>query len=315
MSASALKSRTDAVNKLSYWKKLKRDKYLILMILPIIIYYIIFSYIPMTGAVIAFKNFKPGHGIYGGDWVGLKWIKQYFSSIYAYRTIRNTIFLSVYQIVFGFPVPIIFAIVVTEIKQMRLRKIVQTVSYLPHFISTVVVVGIIDIFFTQNNGIVNNIITRLGGNKIAFLTSPRWFRTLYVGSGIWQSFGYSSIIYIAAITGIDPALYEAATIDGINKFQRCWYITLPMILETVVILFILRLGSIMSVGFEKVYLMGSTATYETSDIISTYVYRKGIVDSSYSFSAAVGLFNSVINFAMVYCANMLSRKVTNSSLW
>lgn len=178
-----------------------------------------------------------------------------------------------------------------------------------------VIVGIIQIFFTQNNGIVNNLIVKLGGQPIGFLTDPGWFRTLYVGSGVWQSFGYSSIIYIAAIMGIDPALYEAARIDGITKFKACWYITLPMIAETIVILLILQLGGLMSIGFEKAFLMQSSATYETSDVISTYVYRKGIEDSNYSFSTAVGLFNSVINFAFVFVANSISRRVTNASLW
>ena len=300
---------------MTLWEKIKRDRWLFLMIAPILVYYVIFCYVPMTGIVIAFKNFKPGHGIYYGKWVGLKWFQQYFSSIYAYRTIRNTFLLSLYSIIWGFPVPIIFAVVVTEIRSTALRKVVQTVSYLPHFISTVVIVGIIQIFFTQNNGIVNNLIVKLGGQKIAFLVDPKWFRTLYVGSGVWQSFGYSSIIYIAAILGIDPALYEAARIDGITKFKCCWYVTLPMIAETIVILFILRLGSLMSIGFEKVFLMQSEATYETSDVITTYVYRKGIEGSNYSFSTAVGLFNSVINFVFVFVANAISRKVTNASLW
>ena len=297
------------------WRKIKEDRYLYLMFLPILAYYIIFHYIPMTGIVIAFKNFRPGHGLYYGAWVGLKWFRQFFSSFYAFRIIRNTFLMSFFSILFGFPIPILFALVITEIKSNPVRRVVQTVSYLPHFISTVVVVGIIQIFFTQNNGIVNNLITALGGEKVAFLSDPAWFRPLYVGSGIWQTFGYSSIIYISAIVGIDPSLYEAARIDGINKFKSAWYITLPMISETIVILFILRLGSLMSVGFEKVYLMYSPATYETADVISTYVYRKGIEDSNYSFSTAVGLFNSVVNFVFVFAANMASRRVANASLW
>lgn len=299
----------------SMWIKIKRDRWLFLMAIPVVIYYLVFCYFPMSGIVIAFKNFRPGHGIFGGTWVGLKWFEQFFRSPYAFRTIRNTFLLSFYSILFGFPVPILFAIVITEIRSTWVRKVVQTVSYMPHFISTVVVVGMIQVFFTQNNGIVNTLITSLGGKKIAFLTDPAWFRTMYVASGIWQSFGYSSIIYIAAITSIDPSLYEAARIDGITRFGCCRYITIPMIAETIVILFILRLGGLMSTGFEKVYLMYSTATYETADVISTYVYRKGIEDSNYSFSTAVGLFNSCINFLFVYMANALSRKVTNASLW
>ena len=285
------------------------------MFAPIFVYYIIFHYLPMTGAIIAFKDYKPGRGIYNGEWVGLKWFIQYFKSPYAFRTIRNTVLISFYQIAIGFPIPILFAVCVTEIKQMGFRRVVQTVSYLPHFISTVVLVGMIQQMFTMNNGIVNKFVVMFGGEVINFLNDPAWFRKLYVGSGIWQSFGFSSIIYIAAITGIDPTLYEAGKIDGITKFKEAWYITLPMISQTVVTLFILRLGNILSVGFEKVFLMYSPAVYETADVISTYVYRKGIESTTYSFASAVGLFNSVVNFMFVFIANQISRKLTDSSLW
>lgn len=302
------------------WKKrvkrgLSRDKYLYAMFLPFFIYYVIFKYIPMTGLVIAFKDFKPGHGIYYGEWVGFRWFIQFFKSPYASRTIRNTVLISLYALIFGFPVPILFAICITEISHLKFRRIVQTASYLPHFISTVVLVGIIMNFFSMNNGIVNNIIEKLGGERINFLVNPRWFRTLYVGSGIWQSFGFNSIIYIAAITGIDPVLYEAAKIDGITKFKQAYLITIPMISTTIIVLFILQLGNIMSVGFEKVFLMYSPAVYETADVISTYIYRQGIESSSYSFAAAVGLFNSLINFLFVYTANRICRFTTNTSLW
>lgn len=304
---------------LSRWsnllKSIKRDKYLLAMFAPFLVYYIIFRYIPMTGLVIAFKDFKPGRGIYHGEWVGLKWFIQFFDSPYAFRVIRNTILISLYSIVFGFPTPIFFAICITEIKNLRLRRIIQTSSYLPHFISTVVVVGMINMFFTMNNGIVNSILTKLGGDQINFLVNPEWFRTLYVGSGVWQHFGFNSIIYIATISGIDPSMYEVAKIDGITKFKEVLYITIPLIAPTIIILFILQLGNIMNVGFEKVFLMYSPAVYETADVISTYVYRKGIESSSYSFGSAVGFFNSVINFTFVYIANRISRAVTQTSLW
>lgn len=292
-----------------------RDRHLLMMFLPIVAYYIIFSYIPMSGAVIAFKNFRPGRGIYYGDWVGLKWFSQFFASPFAFRTIRNTLLISLYSLLFGFPVPILFAVCVTEIIGNTTRRIVQTVSYLPHFISTVVLVGMIMNFFSMNNGIVNTIIKALGGKEINFLTNPAWFRKLYVGSGIWQNFGFDSIIYIAAITGIDPELYEAGKIDGITKFQQIRYITLPMIIPTIMILLIMRLGNVMSVGFEKVFLMYSPAVYETADVISTYVYRKGIESSNYSFATAVGLFNSAVNFTLVFGANLLSKRLTDTSLW
>ena len=314
-----MSTATPAKAKNEKWANIKkiiyRDRYLFLMFAPIFIYYIVFHYLPMTGAIIAFKDYKPGRGIYNGEWVGLKWFIQYFKSPYAFRTIRNTILISFYQIAIGFPIPILFAVCVTEIKQMAFRRVVQTVSYLPHFISTVVLVGMMKQMFTMNNGIVNKFVVMFGGDIINFLSDPAWFRTMYVGSGIWQSFGFSSIIYIAAITGIDPTLYEAGKIDGITKFKEAWYITLPMISQTVVTLFILRLGNILSVGFEKVFLMYSPAVYETADVISTYVYRKGIESTTYSFASAVGLFNSVVNFMFVFIANQVSRKLTDSSLW
>ena len=296
-------------------KALKRDKFLLLMFLPIVVYYVVFSYVPMTGAIVAFKQFKPGHGIYGGDWVGLKWFIQFFKSPFAFRTVRNTVLISIYSILFGFPLPILFAICVTEIRSSKVRRVVQTVSYLPHFISPVVLVGMINNFFSMNHGLVNDLIVRMGGEPVNFLINPAWFRTLYVGSGVWQNFGFNSIIYIAAITGIDPSLYEAGKIDGITKFQEMVYITIPMISQTIVMLFIMQLGGIMSVGFEKVFLMYSPAVYETADVVSTYVYRKGIESNNYGFGSAVGLFNSVINFAFVFIANQVCRKLTDSSLW
>ena len=296
-------------------KALKRDKFLLLMFLPIVVYYVVFSYVPMTGAIVAFKQFKPGHGIYGGDWVGLKWFIQFFKSPFAFRTVRNTVLISIYSILFGFPLPILFAICVTEIRSSKVRRVVQTVSYLPHFISTVVLVGMINNFFSMNHGLVNDLIVRMGGEPVNFLINPAWFRTLYVGSGVWQNFGFNSIIYIAAITGIDPSLYEAGKIDGITKLQEKVYITIPMISQTIVMLFIMQLGGIMSVGFEKVFLMYSPAVYETADVVSTYVYRKGIESNNYGFGSAVGLFNSVINFAFVFIANQVCRKLTDSSLW
>lgn len=294
---------------------IKRDKYLFLLLIPAIAYYVTFFYIPIGGIVIAFKNYMPGHGVYYGTWVGLKWFRQFFNSVFAYRLIRNTVLINLYSILFGFPVPILFAICVSEIRNMKLRRTVQTVSYLPHFVSTVAMVGIIKNLLHLNDGLINVIIMKLGGEQLNFLMIPSAFRTIYVASGIWQSFGFSSIIYIAAIVGIDPTLYEAGKIDGISKFQEARYITIPMISQTIIILFILRLGSIMSVGFEKVFLMYNESVYETADVISTYVYRKGIESANYSFSAAVGLVNSVINFLFVFGANWVSRKVTDMSLW
>lgn len=307
------KGKVNSYNKIL--KALKRDKYLFLIFLPIFIWYAVFMYLPMGGLIIAFKDFKPGAGLYGGDWVGLKWFIQFFQSPYAFRLIRNTLLISVYSILYGFPLPIIFAVCICEIRSSKLRKSIQTVSYLPHFISTVVLVGIIKEFLAVDTGIVNNFLGKLGIEPINFLMKKDWFKTIYVSSGVWQSFGFNSIIYIAAIVGIDPSLYESAKIDGISKFKEVWYITIPMIAPTIIILFILRLGTIMSVGFEKVFLLYNPGIYETADVISTYVYRKGIESTSFSFSAAVGLFNSIINFILIFGSNVISRRVTQTSLW
>lgn len=301
--------------KVSFINLVKRDKSLLIMFLPIFIYYFLFCYVPMPGIIIAFKDFIPGHGILGGDWVGLKWFIQFFKSIYFWRLIRNTFLLAFYPLLFGFPVPILFAICVTEIKQNKFKRFVQTVTYLPHFISTVVIAGIIINFLSPSDGVVNALIAKMGIEKIDFMMDPKWFRTIFTGSGVWQSFGFNSIIYIATIMGIDQEIYDSGKIDGVNKFQEVWHLTLPSIKPTIIILLILSLGGIMSVGFEKVYLLYNGSTYETADVISTYVYRQGIESQNFSFGTAVGLFNSLISFVVVYLANWLSRRVNDMSLW
>lgn len=298
------------------WQKaFVRDKYLIAMVIPAIAYYLIFAYLPMTGLVMAFKNFMPSNGIYSGEWVGLQWFQRFFSSVYFGRLLRNTFLLSFFSLVFGFPVPILFALCISEVRRVRVKRVIQTISYLPYFFSTVVVVGMVRNFLALNDGIVNTMIDLLGGTKINFFMRSEYFRTIYVATGVWQHFGFSSIIYMAAILGVSLELYESASLDGINKFQEAWYITLPMIKPTILILLLLNVGNLMSVGFEKVYLMYNGSTYETADIIATYVYRQGIESNKYSYSAAVGFFNSVINFVFVFSANWLSRRITNSSLW
>ena len=299
----------------SFRKRIYRDRHLILMSIPAVAFYLIFSYIPMTGIVIAFKNFQPGLGLYTGEWVGMKWFNRFFSSVYFERLLPNTFLLAFYSLLFGFPVPILFALCISEVRNIRVKRAIQTISYLPYFFSTVIVVGMVRNFLSLNDGIVNDIIEMLGGERINFFMRADWFRTIYVCTSIWQHFGFSSIIYIAAIIGISPELYESASLDGINKFQEVWYITLPMIKPTVLILFLLEIGNLMSVGYERVYLMYNPSTYETADVISTYVYRQGIEMTKYSFSAAIGLFNSVMNFAFVFTANCITKKMTNSSLW
>jgi putative aldouronate transport system permease protein len=291
-----------------------KNRYIYIMLLPVITFYIIFRYIPMYGVIIAFKDFKASRGILGSPWVGFKYFKQFFDSYYFFRLIRNTFLLNLYDLIFGFPAPIILAILLNELRHDKFKRFVQSVSYLPHFISVVITVGFIVDFFAQS-GIVNNYLKLIGITPINFLIEPKWFRPLYIGSGIWQGVGWGSIIYLAAISGIDPQLYEAATIDGAGRFRKITSITIPSIIPTIIILLIFRIGGMMSVGFEKVFLMYNPSTYETADVISTFVYRSGLQKAQYSYAAAIGLFNTIINFILVISANYASRVTTENSLW
>jgi len=296
-------------------KAFGRDKYLLLLISPVIVYYIVFHYFPMYGIVIAFKNFRPVDGILGSGWAGFKYFEQFFDSVYFWRLLRNTVLLSLYSLIWGFPVPIVFALLLNELRSRYFKRIVQTISYLPHFISIVVIAGIIVTFTHPVDGIVNILLTRLGFEPIGFITEPGWFRTLFVSSGIWQQFGWGSIIYLAAIAGINPQLYEAADIDGAKRRHKIMFITLPGILPTIVILFILSMGNLMDVGFEKVLLLYSPATYETADVIGTFVYRRGIINADFSFAAAINLFNNMINIVLLVTVNQISRRLSDTSLW
>ncbi|MFC5407602.1 ABC transporter permease [Cohnella soli] len=295
--------------------KWKRDKYIWLLLSPVLVYYAVFHYAPMYGIIIAFKDYSPVKGIWGSPWTGLLWFREFFDSIYFGRLLTNTLKLSLYGLLWGFPIPILFALLLNELKQGVFKKVVQTVSYLPHFISIVVICGLVVSFVSPTTGIVNVLLKQLGLAPIHFLAEPEWFRTIYIGSGIWQSFGWNSIIYIAAIASINPELYEAAVTDGASRWEKMRYITLPGIFPTIMILLMLNFGSLLSVGFEKIILLYNPSTYETADVISTYVYRKGLLDSDFSFAAAVSLFNSVINFMLLVLFNRLSRKVTEVSLW
>jgi putative aldouronate transport system permease protein len=293
-------------------RDLRRNKHIYLMLSPVLLYYLLFHYGPMYGAVIAFEDFNPVRGVFGSKWVGLQNFQDFFSSVYFSRLIFNTIAINILDIAFGFPAPIILAILINELQWNPFKRIVQTVTYLPHFISVVVVVGMLFDFFARD-GLVNQLIAT--SDPVAFMQSPEWFRQLFVGSGIWQHVGWGSIVYLAAIATIDPQLYDAAKVDGADRFRQIWHITIPGILPTIVILLILRMGSMMTVGYEKIILMYNPLTYETADVISTYVFRRGILQADFSFSAAVGLFNSVINFALLIGANRLSRRLTEHSLW
>lgn len=292
----------------------KKNKYVYLMVFPVIVYFIIFSYWPMYGVIIAFKDYSPGKGILGSEWIGLKNFVDFFNSYYVGRLIRNTLLINIYDLFWGFPAPIILALLINEVNNKLFKRTIQTISYLPHFISLVVVCGII-IDFTASDGLITTILSQFGVKPTNLLMRPELFRTIYISSGIWQGVGWGSIIYLAALSGINPNLYEAATIDGAGRWKQTIHITLPGIAPTIIILFILRLGSMMSVGYEKIILLYNSTTYETADVISSFVYRKGLLESDYSYSTAVGLFNSVINFVLIIIANTISRKVSETSLW
>lgn len=295
-------------------KDLIRNKYIYIMAIPVLAYYLLFCYQPMYGAIIAFKEFSPGKGIMGSPWVGLQQFKDFFTGFYFWRVLRNTLVINIYDLVFGFPAPIILALLLNEIRKNKFKRLVQTVTYLPHFISIMVICGLI-IDFTNSNGLVNDIIVFFGGARSSLLLNPKLFRTIFVSTNVWQGVGWGTIIYLSAMTSIDPQLYEAASIDGAGHLRQIWNITIPCIMPTVTILLILRIGQMMNVGFEKVILLYNPNTYETADVISSFVYRKGLQEFSYSFSTAVGLFNSVINFTLLISANWISSKISENSLW
>jgi len=292
---------------------LYRHRIVYLMFVPVAAYYIIFHYYPMYGALIAFKNYVPAGG-FNAEWVGFKHFQSFFDSYYFVRLIKNTLLISINTLIFSFPAPILLALLLNEVRSNKYKRLVQTVTYLPHFLSIMVICGMIHTFFSST-GFVSNIIVALGGKAKNFLMEPSAFRPLYIGSGIWQSIGWNSIVYLAALSGIDPSLYEAARIDGAGRFRQALHITLPGIAPTIVVLFILRIGSLMNVGYEKIILLYNDLTMETADVISSFVYRKGLLNADYSYSAAVGMFNSVINFILVILANTLSRAVQETSLW
>lgn len=296
-------------------KNLRRSKYLYIMILPAILYYLIFFYQPMYGAQIAFRQYIPSHGIVGSQWVGLRYFKEFIASPNFKMLIKNTLGISLYDILLGFPVPIILALLINEVNNVKLKKIVQTTIYLPHFISIVVVSGMVLSFLAPRTGLVNKIITTLGGQEQHFMANPGNFWTIYVLSGIWQSAGWNTIIYIAALTGIDPSIYEAAVVDGASRFQRLLRITLPSMVPTIMTMLILRMGSVFSVGYEKIMLLANDAVMNKADVILYFVYRRGVLNGDYSFATAVGLFNSVLNLLVVITFNKISRKLSDVSLW
>ncbi|MDL2232125.1 ABC transporter permease subunit [Ruminococcaceae bacterium OttesenSCG-928-L11] len=295
-------------------KEWLENKAVYVMILPVLIYYFIFHYMPMGGILMAFQDYSPNLGYFGSKWVGLEHFKSFFTSYYFQRLLVNTLMISVKDIIISFPMSIIFALLLNEVRSKAFRKGVQTVSYLPYFISMVVVCGLVR-DFTEAGGFISNMFAAMGGPQDGLLGNPGYFQGILIGSNVWQSLGYNSIIYISALSAIDQELYEAARIDGAGRWKQTLYVTLPGIASTIIIMLILRVGNLMTVNYQKIILLYSPATYETGDVISTFVYRKGLLDSSYSYATAVGLFNSVINLVILCVTNWLSRKYSETSLW
>jgi putative aldouronate transport system permease protein len=300
---------------LKVYRNMREHYQLYILIAPALIYYIVFHYIPMYGIQIAFKDFVPSLGIWGSKWVGFEHIKQFFDSYQFWNVIKNTLGISLYGLVVSFPVPILLALMLNEVRHKKFKAFVQTLTYAPHFISMVVMVGMMFILLSPSTGVFNKIIEALGGSPVYFLGSAGLFKTVYVLSGVWQGMGWGSIIYLAALSAVDPHLYEAAYMDGASKLKKIIHIDLPAIVPTAVILLILNVGSIMSVGFEKVFLMQNPLNLSSSEVISTYVYKIGLLQNNYSYGAAIGLFNAVINFILLISVNTIAKRTSGSSLW
>lgn len=312
------KARETAVKgpKIPLKRLIYRDRHLLVMCIPMILFFLIFAYLPMIGLLLAFVDYKPALGITGSPFVGLDNFIQVIKNPFFPRLLKNTFLIGLYSLIWSFPFPIVFALAVNEIRSRKFKKVVQTISYMPYFISIVVIVGLLSNFLSPTTGIINQIYSIITGkDPISFMTEPKYFRFLYIATNIWQTFGWNSIIYLAVLAGVDIALYESARVDGANRFQQMLHITLPCIIPTIIIMLVLNMGNIMSVGFEKIILMYSPSTYEVADVISTYTYRRGIVQADYSFGTAIGMFNSVINMVFIVGANWFSRKFSDTSLW
>ena len=294
-------------------KDIKRNWILYLMLVPVILFYILFMYKPIYGALIAFQDYKPAKG-FGVDWVGFKHFIRFFQNPYFGRLIRNTLVINILNLVFGFPAPIILALLLNEVKSKKFKTVTQSSMYLPHFISLVVIIGMVK-QFCMSDGLFNDIIVMFGGERIPLLQYPEYYQTIYVASEIWQSIGWNSIIYVAALSGVDSQLYDAAKVDDAGRWKQTLHVTLPSITPTIIVMLILRVGSLMSLGYEKTLLLYNESIFETSDIISSYVYRSGMLNQEWSYSTAVGLFNSFVNIILVISANTISKKVADTSLW
>ena len=306
--------KTKKQKKIDFKQILKKNWVCYLFILPMLIYVIIFNYIPMYGIQLAFKDYRVADGIWGSAWVGLKHFKTFFESYQFKDLLWNTLSLSLYSLIAGFPMPIIFALLLNYITNVKLKKVVQMVTYAPHFISTVVYCGMI-LIFLSSDGVINQLLKLIGIDSVAFLTNPSNFRHIYVWSGVLQNIGWGSIMYISVLTSVDPTLHEAATVDGATRFQRLLHIDLPAIVPTMVIMLIMRAGEIMDLGFEKAFLLQNNINLDYSEIIATYVYKIGIQGGQFSYSSAIGLFNNVINMVLLVVVNKIAKKVSDVSLW
>ncbi|WP_409342673.1 ABC transporter permease [Paenibacillus sp. MBLB4367] len=296
-------------------KRIVRNYDLYLLFLPTLAYFIIFHYAPMYGLQIAFKNFNPIKGITGSPWVGFDNFERFFESYQLVTIIKNTLGISIYELLVSFPAPIILALMINQLTSERFKRFVQTITYAPHFISTVVVVGMVYLLLSPKTGAVNSFLGLFGIEPIFFMGSAEWFKTVFVFSGVWQSVGWGTIIYLAALTAVNPDLHEAATVDGATKLQRVIHIDIPSILPTVIIMLIMNMGHMMSVGFEKVYLMQNQLNVDSSETIQTYVYKAGLVQAQYSYASAIGLFNTVINFILLISVNKIAKSLKQTSLW
>ena len=304
----------------SWLNQIKKNRCLLLMLFPVLLYFIVFCYIPMFGNIMAFEDYSVGKGFLHSEWVGFRWFREFFSSVYFGRLIKNTLLISIYSLIIGFPIPIIFALLLNEIKDGPFKRVTQTISYLPHFISVVVVVGLLFNFLSPIDGVVNVLLKSMGKDAINFMSEPGWFRTLYIGSNIWQNFGWDSIIYLAALSSVDPQLYEAAQIDGATRLQRIFYITLPCIKSTIVVVLIMTMGNLFGGGlsgsnFEQCYLLGNNVNADTSTIIQTYVFDVGLAQGRYAYATAVGLIQSVISLVLIFASNFVSKKLAGSGLF
>lgn len=285
------------------------------MILPGVLFFIVFKYIPLGGIVIAFQDYNVFNGIFNSPWVGLKHFRNLFEYPEFYEILRNTIFISLYQLILGFPAPIILALLLNEVRKMKFKQTVQTIVYLPHFLSWVIVGGLVISFMSPTTGLINEVIKWFGGEPIFFMQEPQFFRSIIVGSGIWKEIGWGTIIYLAAMAGINPELYEAAEVDGAGKFRQAISITIPSILPTIVVLLLLRIGNILDLGFEQIYMLLNPLVWETGEVFDTYIYRVGLLGGQYSYTTAIGLFKSIVGLILLVGANKLSKRMTGNSIY